>query len=125
MEGARTIKPDVQIFGTRKNPDTRKALRFFSERGWEVHFVDLFERALSPGELRHFIERFGVEPLIDRESKRFKELGLAAAPSGDERWTERLLAEPLLLRQPLLRAQNRFTVGLAEGEWKEWARGGA
>ncbi len=112
---------DVQIFGTRKSIDTRKALRFFSERGWKTHFVDLAERAPSRGELRHFVDRFGVEPLIDREAKRFKDLGLAAAPPGDDRWIERLLAEPLLLRQPLVRSQNRFTIGPAEGEWREWA----
>jgi arsenate reductase len=111
---------DVQIFGTRKSPDTRKALRFFSERGWKTHFVDLAERAPSPGELRHFTEKFGVGALIDREAKRFKDLGLAAAPSQDSRWIERFLAEPLLLRQPLVRAQNRFTVGPAESEWQEW-----
>jgi len=34
---------DILIFGTQKNPDTRKALRFFSERGWKIHFVDLAE----------------------------------------------------------------------------------
>jgi arsenate reductase (glutaredoxin) len=111
---------EVQIFGTRKSADTRKALRFFSERGWKTHFVDLTERALSRGELRHFTERFGVEALIDREAKRFRDLGLAAAPGGEERWLERLLAEPLLLRQPLVRARDRFSVGPAEGEWKDW-----
>lgn len=112
---------EVQIFGTKKSMDARKALRFFSERGWKTHFVDLAERALSPGELRHFTQAFGVPALIDKEGKRFKELGLAAAPPGDERWIERLLKEPLLLRQPLVRAQQRVTVGLAEAEWKDWA----
>jgi arsenate reductase-like glutaredoxin family protein len=112
---------EVQIFGTRKNPDTRKALRFFSERGWKTHFVDLAERAASPGELRRFIEKLGVEALIDREGKRFKDLGLAAARPGTDRWIELLAAEPLLLRQPLVRAQNRFAVGLADSEWRDWA----
>jgi len=112
---------EVQIFGTRKSADARKAVRFFSERGWKTHFVDLAERGPSPGELRRFTEKFGVEMLIDRASKRFKDLGLAAAPPGDDRWGERLLAEPLLLRQPLVRAQNRLTVGLAEAEWRDWA----
>ncbi len=110
---------EVQIFGTRKNPDTRKAMRFFSERGWKVHFVDLSERPLSPGELRRFTAKFGVEALVDREAKRFKDLGLGVAPAGDARWIERLLSEPLVLRQPLVRAQDRVTVGLAEGEWKK------
>ena len=112
---------EVQIFGTRKSADTRKAVRFFSERGWKILFVDLAERGPSPGELRRFTERYGVEALIDRESKRFKQLGLAVPPPGDDRWVERLAAVPLLLRQPLVRAQNRFTVGLAEAEWREWA----
>jgi arsenate reductase-like glutaredoxin family protein len=112
---------EVQIFGTKKNADARKAVRFFSERGWKTHFVDLAERAPSPGELRRFKEKFGVGALIDRESRRFKELGLAAAPPGEDRWVERLLAEPLLFRQPLVRSQNRLTVGLAEAEWKDWA----
>jgi arsenate reductase-like glutaredoxin family protein len=111
---------EVQIFGTWKSADTRKAVRFFAERGWKTHLVDLAERAPSPGELRRFTEKLGVEALIDHASKRFQELGLAATPPGDGRWVERLLAEPLLLRQPLVRAQNRLTVGLAEAEWKDW-----
>ena len=41
---------EVQIFGIKKSPDTRKALRFFAERRIKTHFVDLQERAASPGE---------------------------------------------------------------------------
>lgn len=111
---------EVQIFGTQKNADTRKAQRFFAERGVKVHFVDLKERALSPGELRKFEERFGIDALVDRESKRFHELGLAAAPSSTDRWRERLLAEPLLLRQPLARCQQQLTLGADEAAWKAW-----
>jgi arsenate reductase (glutaredoxin) len=111
---------EVQIFGTRKHPDTRKAIRFFSERGWKIHFVDLSERPLSPGELQRFTQKFGVEALIDRASPRFRDLGLAAAPAGESRWIERLLAEPLLLRQPLARRQNLLSLGLDERAWKEW-----
>lgn len=114
---------EVQVFGTRKNAETRKALRFFSERGWKIHFVDLTQRPLSPGELRHFVERLGVDCLIDRAGRRYREMGLAAASSHEARWIERLLAEPLLLRQPLVRAQNQFSVGDADGEWKDWVRG--
>ena len=51
---------EVQIFGIRKSTDTRKALRFFAERRIKTHFVDLQERAASPGELRRFAQKFGV-----------------------------------------------------------------
>src|SRR5919201_528852 len=60
--------PAVQIFGVKKSADTRKALRFFAERRIKTHFVDLAERAASPGELRRFAQKFGVEALVDRES---------------------------------------------------------
>ena len=67
---------EVQIFGIKKSPDTRKALRFFAERRVRTHFVDLVERAAAPGELKRFAQKFGVLALVDRESKRFQELGL-------------------------------------------------
>ena len=54
---------DVQIFGVKKNPETRKALRFFAERRVRTHFVDLGERAASLGELRRFAQKFGVSAL--------------------------------------------------------------
>lgn len=111
---------EVQVFGTRKSPDTRAALRFFAERRVKTHFVDLTERAASAGELKRFAQKFGVAALIDRESKRFGELGLAHARLSDERWLERLVAEPGLLRTPLVRERQRLTVGRAEEEWKGW-----
>ena len=111
---------EVQIFGIKKNPDTRKALRFFAERRVKTHFVDLQERAASPGELRRFAQRFGVEALIDRASRRFAELGLGAARLGEDRWLEKLAEEPLILRMPLIRQQQRLTVGDAEATWREW-----
>lgn len=110
----------VQIFGTKKNADTRKAQRFFAERRVKVHFVDLMERAAALGELRRFTQKFGVERLIDRESRRFAELGLRSALYGEERWLTILCDEPLLLRQPLVRLQQKLTIGLAETTWKEW-----
>lgn len=111
---------EVQIFGVKKSADTRKALRFFAERRVKTHFVDLVERAASPGELRRFVQKFGAAALVDRDSKRFEELGLAPARLSDDRWLEKLADEPLLLRMPLVRNGNALTVGLAEGEWKRW-----
>lgn len=113
---------EVQIFGTRKSADTRAALRFFSERSIKTHFVDLAERAASLGELRRFAQKFGAQALVDRESKRLAELGLRAAMLSDERWVDKLALEPLLLRQPLVRWQQRLTIGPSEEAWTAWVR---
>jgi arsenate reductase-like glutaredoxin family protein len=114
---------EVQIFGLKKNADTRKALRFFAERRIRTHFVDLAERAPSPGELQRFVQRYGIEALLDRGSKRFADLGLKQASMSESRWLEKLLDDPLLLRLPLVRrlgATQTLTIGLAEDSWKSW-----
>ena len=111
---------EVQIFGVKKSPDTRKALRFFAERRVKTHFVDLQERAASPGELRRFAQKFGVQALVDRESRRFADAGLGAAHLSDERWLDKLAEEPLMLRMPLVRYGSQLTVGEATAAWLGW-----
>jgi arsenate reductase (glutaredoxin) len=111
---------EIQIFGIRKSADTRKALRFFSERRIKTHFVDLMERPASLGELRRFAQKFGVSTLVDKKSRRYEELGLRYAQLSDDRWLERLSNEPLLLRMPLVRNAHSLTVGADEATWQTW-----
>jgi len=111
---------NVQIFGVKNDATVRKALRFFRERRIQVHFVDFKERAPSKGELRRFFDRFGADGVIDRDSKRFRALGLGVAHYGAERWMELASEEPLILRMPLARSGSRLTVGLADDVWRAW-----
>jgi arsenate reductase-like glutaredoxin family protein len=110
----------VQVFGTKKSADTRKALRFFAERRIVTHFVDFQERGPALGELRRFSERFGVSSLVDRESRRFLDLGLQRSMHSDDWWLKRLTEEPGMLKQPLVRFGHRVSVGLDENTWREW-----
>ena len=110
----------AQIFGFNDCQDTRKAQRFFKERGVSVHFVDLKERPAARGELRRFAEKFGAGALIDREGPRFKALGLRVAGDSPERLLERALTEPRLLRTPLVRCGGRVAVGHAPETWQAW-----
>ena len=105
---------EVQVFGVRKSADTRAALRFFAERRIKVHFMDLNERAASVGELRRFADKLGLQNLLDRESRRYLDLGRPVAT------LERLSLEPLLLRMPLVRNANQLTIGADEAVWKGW-----
>ena len=112
--------PTIQIFGTKNCADTRKAQRFFSERRINVHFVDLKERPASPGEVRRFVQQFGVDAILNREAARYRELGLHVALLSRDRWIEKLAEEPALLRTPLVRHANELTVGLSEDTWRTW-----
>jgi arsenate reductase-like glutaredoxin family protein len=111
---------NVQVFGFTDDFDTKKALRFFSERRIAVHFVDLDERPASRGELRRFAEKLGAAALIDREGARFRALGLRVSGDAPERLVERALTEPRLLRTPLVRVGQRVSIGHAPDDWKKW-----
>ncbi len=118
----RGVSQVVQIFGTKKCADSRKAERWFKERGVRVQSIDLREKGMSPGELRSVAARVGLEALIDREGARYRDRGLrAAAPTGP-RVEQALLDDPLLLKTPVVRLGREATVGYHPEVWETWPR---
>jgi arsenate reductase-like glutaredoxin family protein len=112
--------PTIQIFGTKKCQDTRKAERWFKERRVAIASIDLSQKGLSPGELRSVIARLGAEAVIDREGARYRDQGLKyAAPTGP-RIEQLLLDDPLLLRTPIVRRGKDATVGYQPEIWETW-----
>lgn len=107
----------VQLFGLRKSQATRKAQRFFSERRIDVTFVDCGVRPPSPGELRRWVQRFGVEALLDEGSKSYRDQGLRYVSASDDDWIERMVADPSVLRLPLGRCGGELTVGEDPDGW--------
>jgi arsenate reductase-like glutaredoxin family protein len=113
-------RPGVQVFGRRDSRDTQKALRFFRERRIPVHFVDVAVRPPAPGELRRFADRLGAVALLDSDGRRYRDLGLAYLRVTEAELFERLLADPALLRLPLVRNGAACTAGPAESTWIGW-----
>jgi arsenate reductase-like glutaredoxin family protein len=107
----------IQIFGTLKNRDTQKAVRYFKERRVAHQFVDLAERSLSRGELESVAKSVPLEELIDREGVEYKKRGLEHMEFDI---AEILLENPLLLCMPVVRDKNRSTTGYAPEVWETW-----
>lgn len=116
----RGMEPTIQVFGLPDSRDTRAALRFFRERRVPIQFSDLRKRAIAPGELRRFVERLGAPACADTAGRAWREAGLGYLRMTDEELTERLLADPRLLRLPLVRRGNELTAGPAEATWRGW-----
>jgi arsenate reductase-like glutaredoxin family protein len=108
----------VQIFGVRNSNATRAAERFFKERRAEVHFVDLAKKPMSPGEIRRFVDRFGLAGLVDTESNAYTGAGLQYLRVAETDMLARIEREPRLLRLPLVRSGNRVSIGQDEVAWK-------
>lgn len=111
---------NVQIFGTNKSQDTKKALRFFKERGVKSQFVDLQELYMSQGEIARFVQKFGVKALVDTKSKPYKDGGLEHLKVPDEQMIQKLIDDPKLMIQPLVRSGNTLSVGWDEKVWRVW-----
>lgn len=112
---------DVQLFGLKKSQETRKAQRFFSERRVAVHYVDCRVRPPAAGELRKWVQRFGVEAVLDPEAKSYREQGLGYLSAGEDDWIERMTADPSILRLPLARCGGDLTVGEDPEGWQRLA----
>ena len=77
---------NIQIFGTKKSSDTRKAERFFKERGIKFQSIDLKEKGLSKGEFNSVMQAVGgVDAMIDSDCKDKDLLALVTYISADER----------------------------------------
>ena len=118
MPGAKPPGPTVQVFGTPDSQPTRAALRFFRERGIDVHLVDIRRKPMAPAELRRFIDRLGPRALADESSKTWRDAGLGYIRIDDLELAERLLADQRLLNIPLVRVGNGVAAGRDEATWK-------
>jgi len=112
---------NVQIFGVKGSQATRAAERFFKERRVPIQMVDLAKKAMSPGEIRRFAERFGLSALLDTEGKAYVDAGLKYLRMTDAELLGRIEREPKLLRLPLVRSGNRISLGQDEEAWKAMA----
>ncbi len=93
----------IQIFGTKKCADTRKAERFFKERSIPYQFIDLNQKAPSLGELESMLRCIEKEDLLDTNSKLYKKGGYAYM---DFDIIEEILEHPELIKQPLIRGKS-------------------
>jgi len=111
---------NIQIFGTKKSADTRKAERFFKERGIRFQFVDLSEKGLSKGELTSVMQAVGgLDMLIDEKAKDQDTLALIRYLAEEDRFAK-LLENQQILKQPVVRNGKQATVGYFPEVWKKW-----
>ncbi len=111
---------NIQIFGTKKSADTRKAERFFKERRIGFQSVDLKEKGMSKGELQSVIQAIGsIADLIDQECKD-KDLLALIRYIAEEDKLQKVLENQVVLKQPIVRNGKQATVGYQPDVWKNW-----
>lgn len=112
---------NIQIFGTNKSQDTKKAQRFFKERGIPFQFIDMKQKGMSRGELESVLRGAGgLEAILDHEAKDKGPLSLILHTVKEDR-LETLLENQQAIKLPVVRNGKLAAVGYAPDVWKSWS----
>ncbi|MCK5128058.1 MAG: arsenate reductase family protein [candidate division Zixibacteria bacterium] len=107
----------VQIFGTKKCKESRKAERFFKERRIGIQVIDIRQKEISPGEFKSICNSVAPEDLINTEGREYEKRGFKYMKFSI---IEELLENPLLFKTPIVRYKGKATVGYQPDIWKTW-----
>lgn len=111
---------NIQIFGTKKSFDTKKAQRYFKERRIKFQFIDLKEKGMSKGELESVMRCVGgIEGVLDPDAKDQDTVALITYLAEGQKF-EKLLENQQVLREPIVRNGRQATVGYQPDVWKGW-----
>jgi len=110
---------NIQLFGTKKCFDTKKAERYFKERNIKYQFIDLSIKGLSNGELQSVKNAVGLNNLINSKAKDYKKLNLDQI-RGEETKVDILLKNQQIIITPIVRNGKQATVGYVPDIWTTW-----
>lgn len=111
---------NIQIFGTKKCFDTKKAMRYFKERSIKYQFIDMKEKGMSKGEYISVKQAVGgIDAMLDHNCRDKDALALVKYIS-DEDKDEKILENQMVLKTPIVRNSNQAAIGYRPDIWKEW-----
>ena len=112
---------NIQIFGSKKCFDTKKAERFFKERRIKYQLIDMKEKGMSKGELSSVRVSVGIVNLINNKAKNYSKSNLENIRSVEIK-EEVLLKDQTLINTPIVRNGKKATVGFKPEVWEEWLK---
>ena len=108
---------NIQIFGSSKSFDSKKAERYFKERRIKYQYIDMRKFEISRGELLSVKNAVGLDNLIDESDAEYPEISYLA---GNDAKFEKLLECQYLIKLPIVRNGKQATVGYNPEIWAEW-----
>ena len=111
---------NIQIFGTKKCNDTKKAERFFKERGIKYQLIDMKEKGMSKCEFTSVSQvNGGLENMVNWNGKDKDTLALIKYIADEDKLTK-VLENPQVIKTPVVRNGKQSTLGYQPDVWKSW-----
>lgn len=109
---------NIQIYGTKKNFDSKKAERYFKERSVKFQFIEIHEFGIAKKTFEMAKRCIDLQDMVDKKSKAYEKLFIAYID--ESKIEETLLENPQLFSVPIVRNGNDFTLGYKPEVWKNW-----
>ncbi len=111
---------NIQIFGTNKCFDTKKAMRYFKERNIKYQFIDMKEKGLSKGEYNSVKQAVGgIDKMLDAKCKDQDALALVKYIAMEDK-DDKIMENQIVLKTPIVRNGKQATIGYSPDIWKNW-----
>ena len=111
---------NIQIWGTAKSFDTKKAERYFKERKIKYQMIDLVKFGMSGREFDAVLRAVkGIDNLIDWDVKH-PDIDLLRYMDDPIAKEDKVFDNPKLMRCPIVRNGAKATVGYCPDVWKTW-----
>ncbi len=111
---------NIQIFGSKKSNDSKKAERYFKERGIKYQMIDMKEKGMSKGAFQSVMKAVGgLEAMLDPDCKDQDTLMLVKYLA-DSQKEDKALEYQQILRLPIVRNGRQATLGYCPDVWKSW-----
>ena len=115
---------NIQIFGTSKCFDTKKAERYFKERRINFQRIDLIKFGMSGGEFDSVLRAVGgIDNLIDWDGKS-PTLDLLRYTDDVRTKEDYVYDDSRLMKTPVVRCGKKATVGYCPEVWAKWCEEG-
>jgi len=113
----------ITVYGIPNCDKVRAARRWLTDQGFAHRFHDFRADGLGRNRLAGWIERLGLEALINRRSTTWHQLSPAAREiANEDQAASLLLAYPTLIRRPVIEVGDRLVVGIGPRERQALAR---
>ena len=111
---------NIQIFGSSKSFDTKKAERYFKERRIKFQSIDLIKYGMSNGEFESVLRAVGgIDNLIDWTVKH-PDIDLMRYMDDPVAKEDKVFENPKLMKQPVVRNGKKATAGYCPEIWASW-----
>lgn len=111
---------NIQIFGTKKCNDTKKAERFFKERRIKFQFIDMKEKGMSKGEFNSVANaNGGIENMLNEKCKD-QDTYMLIKYLNESAKLDKILENQQVIKTPIVRNGKQSTIGYQPEVWKKW-----